>query len=532
MNIQENKSELEQVKDFVYFCLKHWYCFVISMAICLTFAFVYIKVKTPVMRVAAQVSLRHDESLAGGSTASRNQSLMSAFGLGGRSQNIEDETKKMGSHGYIKKIVHKYALHFDYTQSRFLGLQKNKLYDQSPIVLSVAESIADTIAPILITLDVKQDRTIVKFKRGRETLGEYEVTSFPSALETPSGTFTISKSAYFDSSKIPMKINVFLANHDFMTQIWRTAIEVDFEKRASDLIHLNMNTENTELGKKILSEIITNYNNEWEADKNLVTDKTLAFINDRLKLVDNDLLQADQAIQNFKDKYKLTDIAADVTYYLTLSGELQSNLLEAETQLKIIDLVVDFVTDDTNKYTLFPLGPNTINPAMAEVIGKYNEALTQRNEMNRTNSQSPLVKEHNERVELQRETLLNTVDNFQKSLTIALENLKKKDTEINQKIGKIPTIERDYLQLKREQELQQTVYIFLLEIREQTGIKGVSILPKLQIIDEPYVINKPVEPSMMKVAITTLFFGGLALPLSAIYGFPLIVNYLRRRKEK
>jgi hypothetical protein len=56
-------------------------------------------------------------------------------------------------------------------------------------------------------------------------------------------------------------------------------------------------------------------------------------------------------------------------------------------------------------------------------------------------------------------------------------------------------------------------------------------LPKLKVIDEPYVINKPIEPNRMKVAITTLFFGGL-LSLSTIYGFPVIKNYIRRRKEK
>jgi uncharacterized protein involved in exopolysaccharide biosynthesis len=533
MIMQENKTEYEQIKDVILLWLKHWYYFVISMVICLILAFVYLKTKTPVMKVAAQVSLRHNESFTGGgSFSSKNSSLLSAFGLGGGSQNVEDESLKMGSQGYLKRMVRKLALNFDYIQPTFFGLGNKQLYDRSPVVLSVDEAVSDTIAPVLFTLDVRKDKTIVKMKRGKQMLGKYEVTSFPSTLETPSGIFTISKSAYFDSSKIPMKINVFHANYDYMTQIYKGAILVDFEKKTSDLLHLSMKTENVELAKKILNEVIDIYNNEWESDKNLVTDKTLTFINDRLKLVDKDLLQADQDIQHFKDKYKLTAIEADVTYYLTLSGELQPSLLEAESQLKTIDLIVDFVTDDKNKYSLFPLGPSITNEAMANIISKYNEVLTKRNEMFKTNSQSSLVKEYNTQVELQREVLLRSIDNLKQGLQITLSNLKKKEMEINQKIGKIPTIERDYLRLKREQELQQTVYIFLLEMREQTGVKGVSLLPKLKVIDEPYPINKPVEPDMMKVAITALFFGGLALPMSAIYGFPLISNYLRRRKEK
>ena len=532
MGIQENKSESEQIKDTILLWLKYWYYFVISMVICIILAFVYLKTKTPIMEVTAQVNLRHDESLSGGNSVSRNQSLLSAFGFGSSSQNIEDETTKMGSQGYLKRVIRKYALNFDYKQSFFFGLIKEELYDQSPLILSVDEAISDTIAPVLFTLDVKKEQTFVEMKRGKKTLGKYEVNTFPSVLETPLGAFTISKSAYYDRCEKPVKINVLCVNFDFITQIYKDAILVDFMKKNSDLIQLSMNTENVAFGKKILNEVITTYNTEWESDKNLVTDKTLAYINERLQSVDEDLIKADQAIQNFKDRYNVTDIEADVKYYLTLNGELQPTLLEAETQLKIIDLIADFVTDEKNKYALFPLGPNIATPAMSEIIGKYNEALAKRNEMYKSNSQSALVKELNDRVDIQRETLLKSIGNVKTGLLITAENLKKKESEIKNKIGQIPTIEKDYLQLKRNQELQQTIYTFLLEMREQTGVNGISLLPKLQVIDEPYAINKPVEPNLIKVAITTLFFGGIVFPLSMIYGFPLIDNYIRRKREK
>ena len=532
MTIKANKSEFEQVKDTFFLWLKHWYYFVICMAICLVLAFIYLKVKTPVMSVAAQVSLRHDESLTGGSTMSKNQSVLSVFGLSGSSQNIEDETIKMGSQGYLKKMVRKFALNFDYKESKFFGFNKKELYDRSPVMLSVDDAISDTISPVLFTLNVTKDRTSVKMKSNNKVIGKYDITTFPSVLETPLGAFTISKSTYFDWYKKPMKIDVLCANFDYMTQSYQKAIKIDFEKKNSDLIQLTMNTENVVLAKKLLNEVIANYNAVWDSDKNLVTNKTTDFINNRLKLVGEELLRADKAIQNFKDRYKLTDIEADVKYYLTLSGELQPKLLEAESQSKMIDLIADFVKDERNKYSLFPLGPNTATPAMAEIIGKYNEALAKRNEMYKTNSQSALSKEFDSQVELQREALLKSIDNLKKGLQITANNLKNKNSEIKSKIGEIPTIERDYLQLKREQELQQTVYIFLLEMREQNGVKGVSLLPKLQVIDEPYVINKPVEPNLLKVAVTTLFFGGIVLPLSAIYGFPLINNFIRRKRQK
>ena len=531
MSIEENKSELEQVKDTIFLWLRHWYYFVISMAICVTLAFVYIKTKTPVMKVMAQVGLRQDESLAGAPSVSKNQSLLSAFGIGRGSQNIEDETIKMNSQGYIKKIVRKYALNFSYSQSDFFGFINKNLYDQSPVVLSVDDEVSNTISPVVFDIKVKEDQTNVKLKQGKKTLGKYEVKNFPAVMETPFGKFTISKSEFFDAYKKPVQINILCANYDFMTQIYRNSIVVDFEKKSSDLIQLSMDTENPLMAKKILSEIIDNYNAEWESDKNLVTDKTLNFINNRLDSVSEELLRADRAIQEFKDRYKLTDIEADVKYYITVSGELQPGLLEAESQLKMINFYGEFVKDERNKYSLFPLSSNMSTPAVAEIVSTYNEMLSRRNESSGANSISPHTKTLNTQVEEQREVLLKTIDNIKEDLQITVTELKKKESEIKNKIGQIPEIERNYLKLRREQELQLTIYIFLLEMREQTGVKGVSILPKLKVIDEPYVINKLVEPSLIKVAITALFFGGLVLPLSAIYGFPLIKN-IRRRKEK
>ena len=532
MDIRNDKSEFEQIKKTIILWLKHWYYFVISMAICLTLAIVYVKIKIPVMKVMAQVAIRQDESLSGAPSVSRNQSILSAFGFGRSSQNIEDETLKMNSQGYIKKIVKKYSLNFDYKQSEFWGLNKTKLYDTSPVILSIDEAISDTINSVVFKIDLEEDRITVKMKQKFRTLGEYEITNLPSSMETPLGTFIISKSEYYDMYKKPMKINVWCTNYDYMTQIYQKSIKVDFEKKTSDLLQLSMDTENPLLAKKVLNEMIANYNAEWVGDRDLVTKKTLAVIEDKLDLVKDELLQADKAIQLFKDQYNLTEVEADVKYYLTLNGELQPALIEAESKLKMIDIIVDYVNDEKSKYSLFPLNTNLAIPSIAEVIFNYNEALSKRNEMNKTATQSSIVKSINSQVEAQREVLLKSVNNVKKDLQIAVSDLKKKESEIKNKIGKIPEIEKSYVKLRRDQEIQQTIYIYLLEMREQTEVKGVSLLPKLKVIDEPYVVNKQIEPSLIKVAINTLFFGGILLPLSAIYGFPLINNNIRKRKEK
>jgi uncharacterized protein involved in exopolysaccharide biosynthesis len=490
-------------------------------------AVIYIKVKIPVRNIVAQVTLRQDDALGGAPSSS--SSLLSAFGMGGGNAiNIEDETLKMSSEGYIKNVVKNLNLNKVYTQTKCMGLVKNQLYNASPVVLKTDPALADSIpSSILFSLKIKPEKTTVKIKMGNISLGKHEITSFPATIQTAYGNFTFEKSIYFEACDKPFNLKILYTNYDYMTQFYRKRVVIDFEKKTSSLINLEMNSENVGVAKQILSEVIDVYNMEWIKDKHYVHEKTLGFINQRLDLVKNDLSAADRDIREFKEKYNLTDIEADVSYYMTLAGEVQTSLLEAETQLKLVDIIRDYINDEKNKYNLIPFSLTTADPSISEIIKAYNEQLIKRNEFYISNQQGAFVQSIDNSIELQRKNLLQSLNNVYKGLQITVQSIKGKESDLTKLMKNVPTVEHDFIHLKREQELQQTVYIYLLEKKEETEISYATWMPKLKIVDEPYLINKPVEPNMIKVALTVLFMGGFIIPFSLIYGIP----YLRRKKD-
>jgi hypothetical protein len=370
---------------------------------------------------------------------------------------------------------------------------------------------------------MKRDKQSIKVKAAKKKIGEYTVSEFPATIETPYGAFTLSPTEYYNASRLPMKLIISVVNNDVAAQNYQKLVTIDFEKKSSDFIYLDMETKNAPFAKKILSHVIDNYNREWDADKAEVTEKTAAFIDQRLALVSEQMLNADNEIKQFKDKNNLTDIEADVKYYFAMSGELQAGLMEAKTQAEMADILVNFLQDPANKYALIPFNMNAAETSVATVIAGYNEALMKRNEFHKSNVQSGLSLSLDEQVEAQRKNMLLSLDNMKKGLDIALRNLRKKEVEFNAKIGNIPSVEKQYIHLKREQEVQQTIYIFLLEMREETGVKSVMLLPKLKVIDAPYTITKPVSPDLKKIAILILFFGA---------GLPLAWLYIQRQRRK
>jgi uncharacterized protein involved in exopolysaccharide biosynthesis len=528
---KENKTEKEQIIAFLLMCLKNWYYFAISMAICVILGIIYLKVVKPVWEVSAKVSLTEDDSLVG-KGISQSQSLMSAFGMGGGRQNVEDESNKMASHGYIKKVVKNLDLNKVYVLSKNLGMTKKQLYDKSPVVISSAPVLSDTLTGFVeFIIDVKGESATVKLKLNKKTIGKYEIKALPSTIDTQIGQFTLSKSAYFDEHKKPCKIKVLFTNYDYMAQLYMAILDIDFEKKNSNIINLILNHENTVLAKRLLNEIVAVYNANWQEDKNILSEKTTNFIDERLELVKNDLDVVDREIQSFKGENNLTDIEADVTYYFTMNAELQAKIIEAKTQLELVDIIFDFVKEENRKFTPVPYSAIILDPALVEVVSNYNEILMKRNEWHKnSNTITSAIQGTDEQIEAQRQNLLQSLENIKKGMKISLNELSKKEKEIDSKINNLPYVEREFVILKREQTIQQTIYLFLVEKREETVIKAVSLLPKLKIIDDPYTAIIPVSPSPKKVALLILFFGGFAIPLSIIYFIPFIRNIRNRKK--
>jgi len=528
----ERKSEFEYLKEIFFFLLKYWYCFVISMFICVVIAFIYLKTKKPVLSVISTVSLRHDESIGGGgaSSMSKGKSVLSAFGFSRGSENIEDEALKMGSQGYVKKVIRKLGLNVEYKQSKLLGLSKTKLYGRSPILISADATIPDTLSAFLeFKLHITDNVITVKLKADDEQVGQYELKSFPAFIETPFGQFAFTKSDFYDEYDKPLNLEILYTSYEFMAQIYRDGLEVEFQKKTSDLLNLRMASEDVASTKAFLNALIDNYNREWNVDRDTVTRKTEEYISKMIRTTFENLTQADLSIREFKDKYKLTDIQADVKYYFSASGELQPVIMETESRLKMIDIILDFVKDDNNKYSMLPYSVSADDSPLAEVTLKYNELLSKRNDMFDAPEQGGMAKTLDAQIDAQRKVMLQSLNNIRKGLEITLNSLKIKDKEFTQKLGTVPTIEQDFIQLKRNQEIQQAVYMLLLEMQIETGVKGTTLLPKLKVIDEPFAELKPVEPNMLKVLLTTVLLGAFIVPVSFIY---LVIPSLKKRSKR
>ncbi|MDE6130470.1 MAG: polysaccharide biosynthesis tyrosine autokinase, partial [Muribaculaceae bacterium] len=83
-------------------------------------------------------------------------------------------------------------------------------------------------------------------------------------------------------------------------------------------------------------------------------------------------------------------------------------------------------------------------------------------------------------------------------------------------LGKVPTQEREFINMKRQQEVKQALYLFLLQRREETAMMIANTKPKAIIVDEAYALNDPISMKP-KLVLAMFLFLGFLVPLILLY---------------
>ena len=105
-----------------------------------------------------------------------------------------------------------------------------------------------------------------------------------------------------------------------------------------------------------------------------------------------------------------------------------------------------------------------------------------------------------------RESVYKMIDNAQESLAMTKGDLKDKERQLMNKISGIPQQERIYVDLKRQQEIYQGVYLVLLQKKEDIELTIGQGKERARILDVPYTKTAPVAPRKLFAAIGIIAF--------------------------
>lgn len=508
VQVVNNNDELD-IKELLLKYIVYWKWFVISVVLCLVGAFLYLKTVMPVYNVASSIMIK-DES-KGGSIASE-LTLMKGVDLMGNSM-TENEMEVLMSKSLVRDVVKAINGNIIYIMEGMMS--KRDVYDQSPIVFDQTQFRADELGGgYLFELTAIDSLSFdMKMVSMGEVVKEEKVTSLPYVVETDQGKLTLNLREGHSLGEFK-KLDVTVANPITMARSFLGKLSVAPASKISAVLKLSIKETNPKRGVDFLDKLVELYNLNAIEDKNKVAMNTAIFIEERIKIISKELGSSERAIENYKKREGLTDISSNASLFMHEGTNYERKQVENETQLKLIRFLREYMSEE-NK--VLPTNIGITDAALLSQIGKYNELLLDRNRLLRTTSDNnPVVLSQNAMIEALHENIQTLIANLEDGILIAQKDLDKQTQKYKEQVGNVPTQERRYIEIDRQRQIQSSLFLILLQKREENALAMAATTNKAKIIDESLADPMPIAPKTKIIYLVALILG-LAIPVAILY---------------
>ncbi|WP_297063999.1 tyrosine-protein kinase [uncultured Duncaniella sp.] len=473
------------------------------------------------MAIRAHVLIQQDDS----NPMADLGGMGSLFGSKGY---VEDEVFVIGSHSLFSSVTKELGINkLHYVRDGFL--KSHLAFPEFPVDV-VAPGIADTLMSTIV-FKIKVDENglaDIEAKVKRDVIADVEDVKLPAQVKTIYGDFTVlTTPEYVKGEKL--KTTVSFTGYGVAAEELDTEVRAFRGSKKSNVICLTFDTPNVEYGVAVLDKIIEKYNERGIIEKNLQGEKTEAFLRDRIQLLSNDLNESESAIQQYKERNGIIDVNAEASYQTGKKGQTENALFNVEKEIELLKLTREFLADSLNYSDLIPT--TVASGAVQGGINSYNALVFKRLELSQNAKQnSYAIRQLTKQMDLMRANLLNSSEKALANASVNLQKLMSEKNEITGKLSNIPTQEREYVNMKRQQEIKQQIYLFLLQKQEENAMLLANAVPKGLIIDDAFSLSEPLGMSK-KVILLIAFILGILLPVTIIYVHRLLRSKFESKEE-
>ena len=523
ITVNSNKTATSvNIREIILKYLRKWYWFIISLFTCFVFAYIYTQITIPKYQVQASILLRQDDKAFGLSESA----LLESMGMGGTLKEVEDEIQVLTSKTMMKNVIEDLGIQTEYYEKK--GFKYEDTYPATPVKLILPNNFNRNILnTVELYLTPEDDGYKIKFKSG-DFKKTYHVNSLNESITTPVGILGFKSNI---KSKKPASYKIISHPIKNLTESYSKNVTISPATKKSNAITLSTVSENTEKAKAVLNKLIELYNLDAVIDKNLIASNTKAFVEDRIRLIKEELLDVELNVENYKKHNSLTNITSEAELFLKSASDYKRKLAEIETQLNLVKYIEDHVKDPRNQYSLVPANLGVQDGSLIELIKAYNLALLERMKLMRTtNNDNPVITQVEQQLKTLRASIITSIGSVKDGLNISKKDLMSNDAQYNSKIKQVPTQEREFLEIKRQQEIKQNLYLFLLQKREENALTLASTTPSAKTLDAAYASMSAISPKKPFIFGLAIIIG-LLLPIGLIYLLNLLNNKITDRKE-
>lgn len=304
----------------------------------------------------------------------------------------------------------------------------------------------------------------------------------------------------------------------------QSRLSAEVEGIGSNIINLTYKDFSTREAARGLALIMDVYNDKWFMDKQRVTRSTSLFIDSRLRLLESDLNLVDDSISSFKSRYGITDLNRVSDIYLQQQSQADAEILRLMNQKAMAEYIRSLLEDDSSQKQLLLVNSGINNSLIESQITLYNSLLLQmQSHLEYTSGQNPLIVNLEKELKSLRKNILSNVINHIRTIDIQLQSLESYHGQTASKISSNPNQEKHLISIEREQKVKESLYLYLLQKKEENEISITYKVAPTQVIDIPNGSGKPTSPKRVRVLLAAVLIG---------FMLPVIVIFLRATMDE
>ena len=303
------------------------------------------------------------------------------------------------------------------------------------------------------------------------------------------------------------------------------------EGKPGRLHHLSLKDNSPSRAEDVLNMLITVYNEEAVKDKNQVAVNTADFINERLIIISRELGGVETELEDFKRTNLVVDLGATTGITMGDAQKYGTEALELETQLRLAGYIKEYLTDPSKETGLIPSNTGISDMNIENQISLYNAAKLKRDRLLGESSESnPVVLELNNSLRSMRQGIIRAVDNLIVSLEVKRHDASARERRAQGRVLSIPRKEREMLSIERQQKIKESLYLYLLNKREENELTQRMTESNARIIDPAAGSNAPVAPKSMMILLASIVLG-CAIPAGVLWLLAVSDTKVRSRKD-
>ncbi len=507
--IQINKNDQTglSIKEIFYKYIRFLPLFIISIAISLLAAYVYLRYATLVYNSSGTMVIQEDKS-----SGSNNDKFEQLFEVE-KTKNIQNEIEYIKSRQIMNRVVQSLNLNWTYLAKG--NIKELNIYKNSPFSVEAFE-INDSTTSFALEIHFRNENNFTINGNGPFTFGQ--------VLKNEFGVFKITR-------------NKGIIGNDYIVMWQPTRVVASglsgisvAPKQNTGILVLSYESTNPHLAADVINQVMEEYQKATIEDKNASTLRRLMFVEDERKIIERQIDSITAVQLAFMKQNGLIDADAQSAMHFSQLERATEASRDQRIKLQNVYQIEGYIRNQMGDVPV-PSSLGLEDQTLNDMVNAYNQAQVELNSLKKSAPPgNAAIRQKESLVNSLQSNILESLGNIKRAFTSSISSLNGISSSAQSQLSSMPEKKQAIEGIKRQLEHKLVVYNALLEEREKSAIALASTISDIKVLTEATPNNTPVKPNRTNIQLLAVVVG-IFLPALFIFIIELLNDKVTTRHD-